>query len=66
MYTRKEDQGIMGRTKRGDSKASLFRQFAFPGGTVRGWLKEEDKLRLSVDQVGDKLDLHRKEGGVVV
>jgi hypothetical protein len=56
----------MCRVKRGDSKASLFRQFGFLEGTIRDWLKEEDTLRLSVDEVGNKLDLDRKELGVVV
>lgn len=59
----KENQGIMGRVKRDKSKANLFRQFGFPEGTIRGWVKEGDKLGLFVGQVGDKIGLDRKETG---
>jgi hypothetical protein len=52
--------------KRGYSKASLFREFGVPEGTIRGWMKEEDKLRLSVDQVDDKIGLDRKKLDVVI
>jgi hypothetical protein len=34
----------MGRVKRGDSKASLFRQFVLPEGAILGWFKGEDEL----------------------
>ena len=60
-YTIKEKLGIIDRVKRGDSKSSLFREFGVPEGTIRGWMKEEDKLRSFVDQVDDKIGLDRKK-----
>jgi hypothetical protein len=47
--------------KRSNSKVSLFCEFGVPEGTVHGHMKEEDKLRLSVDQVDDKIGLDRKK-----
>jgi hypothetical protein len=43
-YTIKEKFGIITGVKRGDSKASLFWEFGVPEGTIRGWMKDEDKV----------------------
>jgi hypothetical protein len=42
-------------------KASVFWEFGVSEGTVHGWMKGGDKLRLFVDQVCDKIDLDRKK-----
>lgn len=60
-YTIKEKLCIIERVKRGDSKSSLFREFGVPEGTIRGWMKEEEKLLSFVDQVDDKIGLDRKK-----
>jgi hypothetical protein len=59
-YTIKE-KGIIDRMRCGDSKSSLFWEFGVLDGTICGWMKEEDKLRYSVDQVDGKIGLNRKK-----
>jgi hypothetical protein len=42
---------IIERVKNGESKASLFRECGIEEGTIRGWIKEENKLRSFVDSI---------------
>jgi hypothetical protein len=56
----------MDTVKHSESKASLFWEFGVPEGTVHGWMKEEDKLQLFVDQVDDKIGLDRKKPDLVM
>jgi hypothetical protein len=48
-YTIIEKLKIIERVKNGESKASLFCECGIPEGTICGWMKEENKLRLFVD-----------------
>lgn len=66
MSTINEKLGIIDKLKHGDSKASLFREFGVPEGTICSLMKEEDKLRLSIDQVDDKIGFDRKKSDVVM
>jgi hypothetical protein len=57
IYTRNENLGITDKLKCGDLKASLLQEFGVSEGTICDLMKEEDKLRLSVDKVDDKNQL---------
>jgi hypothetical protein len=61
IYPTKEKLGIIDRVKHRNLKASIFQEFGVSEGTVHGWMKEGDKPRLFVDQVGDKIGLDRKK-----
>jgi hypothetical protein len=62
----KEKLGIIDRVKCSDLKASVFQEFGVSEGTVHGWMKEEDKLQLFVDQMGNKIRLDRKKQDTVM
>jgi hypothetical protein len=59
-YTIVEKLKIIERVKNGESKASLFRISGIPEGTIRGWMKEENKLRAFVDSIEVDVGLRRK------
>jgi hypothetical protein len=65
-YIIKENLGISDRVRCDDLTASLFQEFGVPEGAIHGELKEEDKLLLFVDQVGDKFGLDRKMPDLVI
>ena len=47
-YSVSDKLKIIDRVKNGESKASLSRECGIPEGTIRGWMKEEDKLLCSI------------------
>ncbi|NXS09412.1 TIGD5 protein, partial [Neodrepanis coruscans] len=49
------------RVKRGERQASVCRAFGVPGGTLRGWLKDEAKLRWFLQQLGGTAGTQRKK-----
>ncbi|XP_035745515.1 tigger transposable element-derived protein 5, partial [Egretta garzetta] len=49
------------RVKKGERQASVCRAFGVPGGTLRGWLKDEAKLRWFLEQLGGGGGTHRKK-----
>lgn len=51
---------IIERVKKGETKASISRECGIPEGTIRGWVKEEHKLRHFVDAVESDVGLQRK------
>jgi hypothetical protein len=65
-HINKEKLGIIDRLKRGDSEASLFREFGIPEGIIHGGMRDKNNLRLFVNQVDDKLDLDRKKADAVM
>ncbi|XP_021567353.1 tigger transposable element-derived protein 5 [Carlito syrichta] len=48
-------------TEGGERQASVCRDFGVPGGTLRGWLKDEPKLRWFLDQLGGEVGTQRKK-----
>ena len=42
---------VVARVQNGDSEASVSRDNAMPQSNIRGWLKDEQKVRDSVDTV---------------
>jgi hypothetical protein len=66
IYPTKEKLGIIDRVKHSDLKASVFWEFGVSEGTVHGWMKEGDTLRIFIDQLGDKIGLDRKKPDVVM
>ncbi|XP_048214490.1 tigger transposable element-derived protein 5 [Perognathus longimembris pacificus] len=49
------------RVKGGERQASVCRDFGVPGGTLRGWLKDEPKLRWFLEQLGGEVGTQRKK-----
>ncbi|OXB78267.1 UNVERIFIED_CONTAM: hypothetical protein H355_004717 [Colinus virginianus] len=49
------------RVKKGERQASVCRAFGVPGGTLRGWLKDEAKLRWFLEQLGGEVGTQRKK-----
>ncbi|ELR61560.1 Tigger transposable element-derived protein 5, partial [Bos mutus] len=47
--------------KGGERQASVCRDFGVPGGTLRGWLKDEPKLRWFLEQLGGEVGTQRKK-----
>nr|XP_005888696.1 PREDICTED: tigger transposable element-derived protein 5 [Bos mutus] len=45
----------------GERQASVCRDFGVPGGTLRGWLKDEPKLRWFLEQLGGEVGTQRKK-----
>jgi transposase-like protein len=60
-YTTVEKLKIIERVKNGKSKASLFCEHGVPEGTIRSWMKEENKLRSLVDSIEDGIGLQKKK-----
>lgn len=60
-YTVGEKLKIIDRVKSGETKANLSRVYGVPEGTIRGWMKEEDKLRNFVNTVESEIGLQRKK-----
>ncbi|XP_053251120.1 tigger transposable element-derived protein 5 [Podarcis raffonei] len=60
-YSIKDKLQAIERVKRGERQASVCRDFGVPGGTLRGWLKDESKLRWFLDQLGGEVGTHRKK-----
>jgi hypothetical protein len=59
--TVKKKLKIIERVKNGESKASLFREREIPEGTIRGWMKEGNKLHSFVYSIEDDAGLQRKK-----
>uniref|UniRef100_A0A8C4KST6 Tigger transposable element derived 5 n=1 Tax=Dromaius novaehollandiae TaxID=8790 RepID=A0A8C4KST6_DRONO len=47
--------------EKGERQASVCRAFGVPGGTLRGWLKDEAKLRWFLEQLGGEVGTQRKK-----
>ncbi|XP_054841919.1 tigger transposable element-derived protein 5 [Eublepharis macularius] len=60
-YSIKDKLQAIERVKKGERQASVCRDFGVPGGTLRGWLKDEMKLRWFLDQLGGEVGTHRKK-----
>ncbi|KAM4028986.1 tigger transposable element-derived protein 5 [Anomaloglossus baeobatrachus] len=60
-YSIKDKLDAIERVKNGERQASVSRDFGVPGGTLRGWLKDEQKLRWFLDQLGGDVGTQRKK-----
>ncbi|XP_075440914.1 tigger transposable element-derived protein 5 [Ascaphus truei] len=60
-YSIKDKLEAIERVKNGERQASVSRDFGVPGGTLRGWLKDEQKLRWFLDQLGGDVGTQRKK-----
>lgn len=60
-YSIKDKLQAIERVNKGERQASVCRDFGVPGGTLRGWLKDEHKLRWFLDQLGGEVGTHRKK-----
>ncbi|KAM4687299.1 tigger transposable element-derived protein 5 [Discoglossus pictus] len=60
-YSIKDKLEAIERVKNGERQANVSRDFGVPGGTLRGWLKDEQKLRWFLDQLGGDVGTHRKK-----
>ncbi|XP_048338909.1 tigger transposable element-derived protein 5 [Sphaerodactylus townsendi] len=60
-YSIKDKLQAIERVKKGERQASVCRDFGVPGGTLRGWLKDERKLRWFLAQLGGEVGTHRKK-----
>uniref|UniRef100_A0A8C8S7L5 Tigger transposable element derived 5 n=1 Tax=Pelusios castaneus TaxID=367368 RepID=A0A8C8S7L5_9SAUR len=60
-YSIKDKLQAIERVKKGERQASVCRAFGVPGGTLRGWLKDEPKLRWFLDQLGGEVGTQRKK-----
>ncbi|KAM4865426.1 tigger transposable element-derived protein 5 [Thomomys bottae] len=60
-YSIKDKLQAVERVKGGERQASVCRDFGVPGGTLRGWLKDEPKLRRFLDQLGGEVGTQRKK-----
>ncbi|XP_028918949.1 tigger transposable element-derived protein 5 [Ornithorhynchus anatinus] len=60
-YSIKDKLRAIERVKGGERQASVCRDFGVPGGTLRGWLKDEPKLRWFLDQLGGEAGTRRKK-----
>lgn len=59
-YSIKQKLELIERVRKGESKAKIGREFGIPESTLRGWCKEEDKLREFVQDLDDDAGLQRK------
>lgn len=60
-YSIKDKLEAIERVKNGERQASVSRDFGVPGGTLRGWLKDEQKLRWFLEQLGGDVGTQRKK-----
>ncbi|NXG09592.1 TIGD5 protein, partial [Sakesphorus luctuosus] len=60
-YSIKDKLRAIERVKKGERQASVCRAFGVPGGTLRGWLKDEAKLRWFLEQLGGEVGTQRKK-----
>ncbi|KFU90198.1 Tigger transposable element-derived protein 5, partial [Chaetura pelagica] len=60
-YSIKDKLQAIERVKKGERQASVCRAFGVPGGTLRGWLKDEPKLRWFLAQLGGDVGTQRKK-----
>lgn len=60
-YSIKDKLQAIERIKGGERQASVCRDFGVPGGTLRGWLKDEPKLRWFLEQLGGEVGTQRKK-----
>ncbi|XP_061303571.1 tigger transposable element-derived protein 5 [Pezoporus flaviventris] len=60
-YSIKDKLQAIERVKKGERQASVCRAFGVPGGTLRGWLKDEAKLRWFLEQLGGDVGTQRKK-----
>ncbi|KAM9308483.1 tigger transposable element-derived protein 5 [Gastrophryne carolinensis] len=60
-YSIKDKLEAIERVKRGERQASVSRDFGVPGGTLRGWLKDERKLRWFLERLGGDAGTQRKK-----
>ncbi|XP_006879492.1 PREDICTED: tigger transposable element-derived protein 5 [Elephantulus edwardii] len=60
-YSIKDKLQAIERVKGGERQASVCRDFDVPGGTLRGWLKDEPKLRWFLEQLGGEVGTQRKK-----
>nr|XP_035961654.1 tigger transposable element-derived protein 5 [Halichoerus grypus] len=60
-YSIKDKLQAIERVKGGERQASVCRDFGVPGGTLRGWLKDEPKLRWFLEQLGGEVGTQRKK-----
>ncbi|XP_004618754.2 tigger transposable element-derived protein 5 [Sorex araneus] len=60
-YSIKDKLRAIERVKGGERQASVCRDFGVPGGTLRGWLKDEPKLRWFLEQLGGEVGTQRKK-----
>uniref|UniRef100_A0A669P904 Tigger transposable element derived 5 n=1 Tax=Phasianus colchicus TaxID=9054 RepID=A0A669P904_PHACC len=60
-YSIKDKLHAIERVKKGERQASVCRAFGVPGGTLRGWLKDEAKLRWFLEQLGGEVGTQRKK-----
>ena len=60
-YSIKEKLEIVARIRNGDSQCTVARETCIAESTIRGWLKDEEKLRKFVDTVKDGDGLRRKK-----
>ncbi|XP_006830932.1 PREDICTED: tigger transposable element-derived protein 5 [Chrysochloris asiatica] len=60
-YSIKDKLQAIERVKSGERQASVCRDFGVPGGTLRGWLKDEPKLRWFLEQLGGEVGTQRKK-----
>ncbi|KAH3872425.1 hypothetical protein DPMN_035641 [Dreissena polymorpha] len=42
---------IIDKIKAGQSRTSIIKEFGVPEGTLRGWLKDEEKLRTAISEM---------------
>ncbi|NXU48363.1 TIGD5 protein, partial [Turnix velox] len=60
-YPIKDKLQAIERVKKGERQATVCRAFGVPGGTLRGWLKDEAKLRWFLEQLGGEVGTQRKK-----
>ncbi|XP_004697672.1 tigger transposable element-derived protein 5 [Echinops telfairi] len=60
-YSIKDKLQAIERVKGGERQANVCRDFGVPGGTLRGWLKDEPKLRWFLEQLGGEVGTQRKK-----
>ncbi|XP_018427862.1 PREDICTED: tigger transposable element-derived protein 5 [Nanorana parkeri] len=60
-YSIKDKLKAIEGVRNGERQASVSRDFGVPGGTLRGWLKDEQKLRWFLDQLGGDVGTQRKK-----
>ncbi|NWX22788.1 TIGD5 protein, partial [Aegotheles bennettii] len=60
-YSIKDKLEAIERVKKGERQANVCRAFGVPGGTLRGWLKDEAKLRWFLEQLGGEVGTQRKK-----
>jgi hypothetical protein len=59
-YTIEEKLNIIERIRKGTKKAEICRELNLPESTLRGWLKNEDKMRAFIDNMESDSGLLRK------